>query len=169
MKLLDEAGRTIVLGTEVATGGEGRILDVVGNNDRLAKLYQLQLSPAKEAKLRRQVSWCPESVRSFAAWPERLLFTPDSRRLVGFLMPRVSGRPIHQLYRPRDRRSHFPKATWQFFQHVAKNLCAAFATLHEHAVFMADVNESNIMVGTDGMVRFIDCDSFQIPRACYAL
>jgi DNA-binding helix-hairpin-helix protein with protein kinase domain len=93
-----------------------------------------------------------------------LLFDATSNLCVGFTMQRVNARPIHQLYRPKDRKAYFPRATWGFLVHVAKNLTAAFDTLHENGILMADVNEGNVFVTEAGLVRLIDCDSYQVKN-----
>ncbi|MCW5558266.1 MAG: hypothetical protein KIT22_10605, partial [Verrucomicrobiae bacterium] len=81
----------------------------------------------------------------------------------GIVMPRMPGKEIHKLYGPGDRSAEFPQAGWDFLIHVAMNCAAAFETLHEHGVVMADVNEGNLLVKeNNGRVGLIDCDSYQI-------
>ncbi|MDA1277226.1 MAG: hypothetical protein O2960_24710 [Verrucomicrobia bacterium] len=77
----------------------------------------------------------------------------------------AKGKEIHRLYGPHDRYVEFPSAAWDFLIHVAKNSAAAFETLHEHGVIMADVNEKNLLVTSSGYVRLIDCDSYQFSHS----
>ena len=160
MPLRDDHGGVIQLGTRIAEAGEGRIFEVAGSPTLLAKIYKQAPSQAKIEKLRHQAQSAPQSVRDISAWPSRLLFDAAANRCVGFTMPRINARPIHQLYRPKDRKAHFPRATWIFLLHAAKNLTAAFDTLHENGILMADVNEGNVFVTETGLVRLIDCDSY---------
>ena len=59
----------------------------------------------------------------------------------------------------------FPNATWVFLIHIAENACRAFSTVHNHGHVVGDVNSKNLLVGSDGPVKFIDCDSFQVKHA----
>ena len=45
------------------------------------------------------------------------------------------------------------------------NIARAFAVLHASNIMVGDVNDRGIMVGRDGTVRIIDCDSFQFTAA----
>lgn len=162
---LDEHRNRIVLGERVGSpGGEGTTHAVPGRSDVVAKIYHANRLPDRHQceKLKFQVSAQLPHVRKIAAWPQKLLFD-DKGKTVGFLMPRITGKSIHLLYRPDDRNQHFPKATWQSLIDVARNVAAAFHCLHQHGVIMGDVNETNVFVTAEtGEVRFIDCDSFQI-------
>lgn len=166
--VLDEHRNRIVLGERVGSpGGEGTTHAVAGRSDVVAKIYHANRLPDRHQceKLRFQVSAQLPHVRKIAAWPQKLLFD-DKGKTVGFLMPRITGKSIHLLYRPDDRNQHFPKATWQSLIDVARNVAAAFHCLHQHGVIMGDVNETNVFVTAEtGEVRLIDCDSFQIQGA----
>lgn len=164
MPLRDDHGAVVQLGARIAEAGEGRIFEVAGSPALLAKIYKQAPSQMKAEKLRHQAQSAPQGVRDISAWPSRLLFDAASNRCVGFTMPRINARPIHQLYRPKDRKAHFPRATWVFLLHTAKNLTAAFDTLHENGILMADVNEGNVFVTETGLVRLIDCDSYQVTN-----
>ena len=48
---------------------------------------------------------------------------------------------------------------------VAANVSRAFAVVHEQGHVVGDVNHGNLLVRTDGTVKFIDCDSFQIRKS----
>lgn len=162
--LLDEHRNRIVLGERVGSpGGEGTTYAVVGCSEMVAKIYHSHRLPDRHQceKLSIQVAAQLPQVRKIAAWPQKLLY--EEGQPVGFLMPRITGKSIHLLYRPDDRNQHFPKATWQSLIDVARNVAAAFHCLHQHNVIMGDVNETNVFVTADtGEVRLIDCDSFQI-------
>lgn len=164
MPLRDDNGTVVHLGARIAEAGEGRIFEVAGSPALLAKIYKQAPSQAKAEKLRHQAQFAPKNVRDISAWPARLLFDAATNQCVGFMMPRINARPIHQLYRPKDRKTHFPRATWVFLLHTAKNLTAAFDTLHENGILMADVNEGNVFVTETGLVRLIDCDSYQVAN-----
>lgn len=145
-------------------GGEGQVYAIDGVPGMVAKLYHQPADPEKAAKLRYQVQIAKPELRGVAAWPTELLLDPANPRVVrGIVMPRISGKEIHKLYGPSDRAIEFPAVAWDFLVHVAMNCAAAFETLHEHGIIMADVNEGNLLVKEgEGRVSLIDCDSYQI-------
>ena len=163
---VDEFDRRVTLGERVGPrGGEGEIFRIQGEPASVAKLYHQPADATKAEKLRRLRDLAKPVLTNIAAWPERLLFVAsDRRQIAGFVMPFRAGQRVERLYNPRDRRKDYPKAGWDFLVHVARNCAAAFETLHEHGVLMADVNEGNVLVADDGLVRLIDCDSYQVIR-----
>jgi DNA-binding helix-hairpin-helix protein with protein kinase domain len=167
MPLIDDVGRPVTLGDRVGPrGGEGEIFRVNGEPGMVAKRYHQPADSRKAEKLRRLRDLSQPALQNVAAWPNRLLFDAAApQRVAGFVMPFREGRRIERLYSPRDRLKDYPKADWHFLLHVAWNCAAAFETLHEHGILMADVNEGNILVGDDGIVRLIDCDSYQVTAA----
>ena len=81
----------------------------------------------------------------------------------GFVMPRVAAKQdVHELYSPKSRSEAFPQADFRLVVHVATNVAKAFATLHQQGHIAGDVNHGNLLVGSDGTVTLIDCDSFQV-------
>jgi len=167
MSWLDENGNLIKLGARLTTpGGEGIIYELANDSSKVAKIYHEAPSPRKVAKLKHLRSLASKNLLEIAAWPTSLLFDVNHRQTAcGFIMPLVKGKEIHRLYGPHDRYVEFPLAAWDFLIHVAKNSAAAFETLHEHGVVMADVNEKNLLTTSNGYVRLIDCDSYQFSHA----
>ena len=91
-----------------------------------------------------------------------MTFCATARAVRGFIMPRVvARRDIHELYSPKSRAEAFPEVDFRFL-HVAANIVRAFAVVHEQGHVLGDVNHGNLLVGADGTVMLIDCDSFQI-------
>ena len=154
--------RGLRLGPVIGRGGEGMVYVVEGQKERVAKVYFSPPDRRKAQKLEVMSEAANPSLLKIAAWPDTLL--RDDRGVVrGFTMPRVvARRDIHELYRPKSRLEAFPAADFRFLVHVAANIARAFAVIHEQGHILGDVNEVNILVGTDGIVKLIDCDSFQI-------
>jgi DNA-binding helix-hairpin-helix protein with protein kinase domain len=133
----------------------------------VVKLYHERPSQEKAAKIRHltQLAGSHPSLLSFAAWPTSLV--TDGKEPRGFLMPFAKGKEIHQLFGPRERFIEFPTAGWDFLVHVARNCAAAFDSIHRMGVVIGDVNEGNLLVTQEGMVRLIDCDSYQVQNGSH--
>lgn len=161
--LYDSSGKRIVLANKIGTGGEGSVYDIKDQRGFVAKVYHQKISLQKSAKLTVMAQSRTEKLLSLAAWPIDTLHTSPKGEICGFIMPKVYGYlPVHQLYSPRSRRTEFPHADWRFLIHTGANIARAFAAVHEHKSVIGDVNHGNIVVAPNGIVKLIDCDSFQI-------
>jgi DNA-binding helix-hairpin-helix protein with protein kinase domain len=159
------AGAIIEIGRELGKGGEGVVYEVPANQHLVAKLYNTHHTPdaLKQDKLRFMAMTADKELLSYAAWPQETLHKTSNGPVVGFMMPKVSGRaPIHMLYSPAHRRQDYPQAAWDFLLFAARNTAAAFAAIHHHGHMLGDVNQGNVLVGADSKVVLIDTDSFQI-------
>lgn len=161
--LVTGKGAVVQIGRVLGKGGEGSVYEVPANPGQVAKLYHRMPDATKQAKLTFMAATADNQLLHYAAWPQETLHKNQNGPVIGFLMPKVTGRaPIHMLYSPAHRRQDYPKAAWDFLLYAARNTAAAFATLHSHGHILGDVNQGNIMVGSDSKVVLIDCDSFQI-------
>ena len=163
-RLVDESGTLIVLGTRLGSGGEGSVFDtpeIAGG--LVAKIYHEALPVHKQAKLHAMAAMGNSYLRTISAWPLRTVRELPSGQVAGFLMPKIAEcEPIHHLYSPAQRKQFFPKADYAFLISAARNVAAAFDSIHAHGHVVGDVNQGNLVVRADSIVRFIDCDSFQI-------
>ncbi|MFN7928919.1 MAG: hypothetical protein U0Y68_13420 [Blastocatellia bacterium] len=156
------ARTSIQLGQAIGRGGEGVVYAIEGQNDRVAKIYSTQPEIRKVQKLVAMAEAGTPALLRIAAWPIDLL-ADNKGNVQGFIMPRiVARRDIHELYSPKSRSEAFPEANFRFLSHVGANIARAFAVVHEHGQVLGDVNHGNLLVGSDGTVMLIDCDSFQI-------
>lgn len=154
-------GSQVRLGRELGRGGEGAVHEITGTQ-LVAKVYARPPTATKIEKLRAMTRRNTPALLRIAAWPVDLL-EDHASRVCGFLMPRVAGRhDVHQLYSPKSRRREFPHADARFLVRAAANLARAFASMHEAGHVIGDVNHGNALVGADGTVMLIDCDSFQV-------
>ena len=159
---VNEQGLPILIGRELAAGGEGKVFDVPATPSLVAKVYHTPPSQEKAAKLAAMVRLAGEELSKFAAWPKSLLYDPQSRALAGLLMPRIDGaRQIHELDTPAHRKSMFPTADWRFLARVARNCAASVTTVHHYGIVIGDINHGGFLVTPHGTVKLIDCDSFQ--------
>lgn len=164
---LARARTAIRLGQELGRGGEGAVLAIEGQTDRVAKVYSTPPGQRKVQKLIAMAEAASPALLKISAWPIDLLI--DNKATVrGFVMPRViARRDIHELYSPKSRSEAFPEADFRFLVHVAANIARAFAVVHEQGHVVGDVNHGNLLAGPDGTVMLIDCDSFQIGMGAH--
>lgn len=155
-------GMPVRLGPELARGGEGVVHTLLDSPDRLAKLYLTVPDAEKRAKLQAMLEASTESLTRIAAWPAELVADRQGK-VRGFIMRKApSSAEAHELYTPRSRAHAFPEADFRFVLHVAANLVRSFGALHQAGYVIGDVNHAQVLVGLDGKVMLIDCDSFQV-------
>lgn len=161
--LVTAKGASVQVGRELGRGGEGSVFEVQAIPDQVAKLYHKVPSQEKQSKLIYMASAADDQLLGYVAWPLTTLHEKRGGPVLGFLMPKVTGKdPVHQVYSPAHRRQERPKAAWDFLLYAARNTAAAFEALHTHGHVLGDVNQGNILVGNDSKVVLIDSDSFQI-------
>src|SRR6185503_19866329 len=115
----DSQGRLVPLGAALGHGGEGRVFEVRGRRDLVAKLYHQAVEPEKAAKLETIVRLRTDRLLRLAAWPVETLHERQRGEVAGLLMPRVHGfREIHTLYSPKSRLAAFGHAGWPFLIHT---------------------------------------------------
>jgi DNA-binding helix-hairpin-helix protein with protein kinase domain len=164
--LFDAISQSIPLGDELGRGGEGSVYEVDGNPALVVKVYhKAPLDDDQVAKLRSMSAIWSAKLEAISAWPRSILFDPIDRKPCGLLMSKMEGaRPLHELYGTTARRRHFPDVGWHHLVLAARNVAAAFNTLHAANIVLGDVNQGNSLVDGKMCVRMIDCDSFQIAR-----
>jgi DNA-binding helix-hairpin-helix protein with protein kinase domain len=162
--LYDSRRGAHALGRELGRGGEGSVYELPHEKDLVAKLYHRPADPERAAKIMAMSRSTTPRLCEVAAWPVEPLSTAPGGGVVGFLMPRCAGRPIHALYGPKSRLVDFPSANWAFLIQAAANLARAFSVVHEQGHVIGDVNQGNCLVSPRATVTLIDCDSFQIAR-----
>lgn len=149
------------LSERLGGGGEGTVY-ACENYNLVAKIYHEPITEEKAEKLRWMAANKNQRLLKVAAWVVDVLHKTPDGEIVGFLMPNVKAKEIHELYSLKSRRVYFPDATWHFLVHTAANLARAFHNLHRDAHIMGDVNHGNCVVMRDGTVKLIDCDSYSI-------
>ena len=161
--LFTSKGKQIAVGRQLGKGGEGSVHEVPALTDQVAKLYHKAPDQMKQTKLSFMASTADAQLLNYIAWPQDTLHYTLGGPIVGFLMPKVSGKaPVHMIYSPAHRRQDYPKSAWDFLLYVARNIAASFQTVHSHGHVIGDVNQDSFMVGRDSKVILIDSDSFQV-------
>ncbi|MCA9234052.1 MAG: hypothetical protein KDA44_01180 [Planctomycetales bacterium] len=162
--LIDSQGQAVTLQGQIGKGGEGSVFEIAERSDIVAKIYhKAVLDEDVTSKLDAMMACRSEDLASIAAWPESVLFDKNSGQARGFLMARMkNARPLHELYGTASRRVRFPDVRWHHLLLAARNLAAAFDTMHSAGIVVGDVNQGNLLVDNQMRVRLIDCDSFQV-------
>lgn len=159
----DSEGNRITLGSLIGQGGEGSVYEVVERPDLVAKFYFKDISSDKAQKLIGMSKTYNSEIGRFAAWPCRTLHKSPNSTPVGFLMNKIIGyKEIHDLYGTASRKREFEKADWSFMILTARNLASAISVIHQNDCVVGDLNDRNIIIGQDALVKLIDCDSYQI-------
>lgn len=157
----DSQNQPYRLGEQLGRGGEGAVFSCE-DLSIVAKIYHEPVEEEKAEKLRWMAENKDEHLLKVAAWVIDVLTDAPDGKVVGFLMPNVRAKEIHELYSLKSRRIYFPEATWHFLVHTSANVARAFYSLHKHTHVMGDVNHGNCVVLADGTVKLIDCDSYSI-------
>lgn len=162
LRYYTSGGTAIDLTTVIGRGGEGSVYALA--DDRLvAKVYSSPIDSSKAQKLKWMAETCSDQLLTTAAWVLDTLHEKSSTgTIVGFVMPRIVAKEVHELYSPKSRRLYFPKADWRFLILTAKNLAAAFNNMHAAGHVIGDVNQGNVVVLPNANVKLIDCDSYQL-------
>jgi len=163
MEVFDSKRNRIPLGRRLGSGGEGDVYESPINGAALvAKIYHNPVNPEKQEKLMGMFRTSNDRLHGISAWPLDTLHNTNGS-VIGFLMQKMTGyRAIHELYGPAHRKQEFPNADWAFLIQAARNVAAAFSTMHGHGHIIGDVNQGNIFVANNATIKLIDCDSFQI-------
>jgi DNA-binding helix-hairpin-helix protein with protein kinase domain len=162
-KWCDQHGRPIVIGDKLGVGGEGAVFTMPDQPQLVAKIYHRSQSPEKCKKLQVMSALSTDALNAVAAWPVATLHPYRGGPVAGIVMPRLTeAQEIHELYSPAHRKANFPKADWRFLIRAARNCAGAFAILHQQGIVIGDVNQGNVFVTKQALVRLIDCDSFQL-------
>lgn len=159
----DDKDKPVTLGEVVGRGGEGQVFALPNDPQQVAKVYDTPPVHLQRNKLSAMARLATPQLTAVAAWPTSTLREGPQRTVVGFIMPALHHyHPLHRLYSPAERDQLFPDRDWGFLVQAAAHLAEAFAVVHEHGHIIGDVNERNVLVGSDAQIALIDCDSFQV-------
>lgn len=153
--------RRLELVRSIGRGGEGDVYGLAGDTKKAVKVYKEEKRAAREAKVRAMVRSRLAQSSNLVAFPEEVV-TNRSGKFMGFTMRLVEGfRELHQLYGPKSRKIHYPKADFRFLVRAAANTARAVGQVHSSTCVIGDLNESGLLVSPEATVALIDADSFQ--------
>ena len=151
----------VSLAGSIGKGGEGEVYAIDGRSDQAVKIYNTGLRSKREGKVRAMVGARLAIKTDLVAYPVEVV-TDHRGIFLGFVMRLLSGYlPLHELYSPKSRQRHFPKADFRFALHAALNVARAVGKVHQTGCVIGDLNHSGVLVAQDATVALIDADSFQ--------
>lgn len=149
------------VGELIGKGGEGEVYAIKGRSGLAVKIYKTNLRAIREDKVRAMVSENLAVRSDLVAFPGDVV-TDTRGNFLGFVMRLVLGyHPLHELYSPKSRQRHFPKADYRFIVHAALNVARAVGKVHQTGCIIGDLNHSGVLVAQGATVALIDADSFQ--------
>ena len=150
-------------GKLIGAGGEGAVYEDRDESGMVIKvLHDQHATPERAAKLQTMCNNPPQNAEALS-WPNVVETDAGGLR---YRMPKAPGR-VGTAYRfiSANERRQLPnyQQEYGYRAKIGVEIAEAFRWLHAIHVRIGDVNPSNILVGEDGSVMLIDCDSFQIP------
>lgn len=153
--------RPLRLGPRIGKGGEGEVYKVDGDPALAVKIYTAVDRSIRESKITAMVTAELAAKAPLVAFPVSITRRSDGN-FAGFLMRLVGNhQPLHELYSPGSRKTHFPQADYRFLVRAAANISRAIASVHAAGCVVGDINHSGILVSSKATVALIDADSFQ--------
>lgn len=158
-----------------ASGGEGNIYKINGDNESVAKIYKdhcfksnkYMPDPRKyleekiETMLELPVNPYIEDVLCIA-YPTDFLKDEDGK-FVGYVMPKINAdRCLFTVLRQRCREVFFDNYTYRHSVVIAYNMAYIINRLHQAGIVIGDLNPSNFLVNKDGTIVVVDVDSFNV-------
>jgi DNA-binding helix-hairpin-helix protein with protein kinase domain len=168
---LQSNGQEIILLKKFASGGEGFICSIKGNNRFVVKIYT-KFVPYEKLKvmlLNKPIDPMASQNHTSIAWPEDIVLD-TSGKPIGYLMPKAGTKEatnerlftLNKLLLPLERKKELPDFSYKDIAIVAYNFCLAVQELHASGYIIGDLNESNALITDDAFVTLIDTDSFQV-------
>ena len=144
-------------------GGEGDIYEIIGDNDRCAKIYNSGARKKEtEKKLIVMVKNIPnKAVLSQIAWPLDILYDTVGT-FIGFVMPKINvSDELTFVYSYGSAK--YKQLSFEQKMIIAQNICAVIDAVHRAGFVFGDFNPANIGVDMNtGHVAFWDTDSYHI-------
>ena len=163
-------GNTYTIGAKIKGGGEGTVYEVVGHQNKVAKIYLPKILSERKNLENKILAMIKQPVKNaidssghvFICWPEEAIYD-NSGFFCGFIMPKASSvTKLQLLYLSDTRKQKLPNFTWKVLLVIAFNLANAVNSVHAAGHIVGDFNPNNVLVDNNGKVTLIDVDSFDI-------
>ncbi|THF86289.1 hypothetical protein E7T09_13905 [Deinococcus sp. KSM4-11] len=157
-------GEQVVLGREVGQGVRADVLLLRNRPDQVAKRWRDELKEGEAAHLRALVAAHTPELEAVSTWPVNTLHD-HAGTLLGVVRPYLNlgdFRDLTWLSSPALRLRAFTNAGWAFRVRVAAAVAQAIAGLHAAGQMMGDVNPLHVLVSSQGRVRLVNVDAWQL-------
>lgn len=153
----------IYLESKLADGGQGTVYSIRGNDNIVAKIYNLDsIDNIKEKKLDYLVNHPINSEN--ICWPIDTLYYKN--KFVGFIMPKVKGKCISKLIQNASNVEKYYKDYNKKIQiDQILNILHSFELLHNNNIIVGDIKLENIMFEKENFnITLVDMDSVQVDQ-----
>ena len=153
---------TINNNNEIHRGGEGRIITLDNEPNRVAKIYHDSITPISE----QQFQFLSQLNSSIFVVPLELLLKDNN--IVGYIMEYlgIDYFPLSSLF--QNTFCNRNNITTVLKQEIAQKIIEGVELAHKQNVVVGDLNQYNILVNNSGSVKFIDTDSYQTPAHAHS-
>ena len=171
LEVFDPKGEPLVLGEKdtLASGGEGTVYTLPISPHFLVKIYKdkvrqdSQKMQNMQRRLKDMLTFSSCLKKDFLAWPQ-MEVRDAQKATIGFLMRKVEGKTFQRFQGgPAIIQKTFPSWTRKELALTALDFVQKVRFLAAQGILVNDFNPANFLVNEQCQVRFIDCDSYQIP------
>ena len=158
-KVSTHTGNTFYLNddNEIHRGGEGRILLIDNQPNKIAKIYHQGIKGINKKRF----DALQKLDKSLFIIPEELLLI--NNLIIGYTM-QFAGNDFFALASCFNK--NFCKknnCTQKIKQTIANKLINAVKQAHKQNIVLGDLNQYNVLVNTKGDIKLIDTDSYKVP------
>ena len=157
-----------VLGSEIASGGEGIVYEVKNNNKLVAKIYHdRKLKSSRQYMKEKIETMLDQPVDPYVngklciTWPTDTLCDVNGN-FVGFVMPKIDVKSSIIRGQRDDKVRFFKNYNYTYSVAMAYNIALIVSRVHATGSTVGDFNPKNILLKDTGEVVFVDADSFNI-------
>ncbi|HIP49328.1 MAG TPA: hypothetical protein EYG92_10240 [Lutibacter sp.] len=162
--------KTAELGKKLGSGGEGDVYEMKNNNAVVIKLYNDHCKTNQRFKklkriIKKGITY-KESAEKKIAMPLDILMD-DSGSFVGYVMPKVNGKPIKISLFSKDKiEKNYPNLTRKDLVELCIHFLKQIEYLHSKNILIGDINPLNLLIDEKDprICWIIDTDSFQVDE-----
>lgn len=152
-------GQSIVLGAQIASGGEGHVFKT-NSPTYVAKVYMPEKTTShKLTKIQAMIS---KGIDYPGICVPKALLHNSKDEFVGYLMKKAEGEKVRSLYMKPLFLKKFPSWKKRDLVELCITILKKIGYLHKNGIILGDINPDNILVKTPKDVFFVDCDSYQV-------
>ncbi len=158
-QLKTHTGKIIFLNdkNEIYRGGEGRILLIDNQNDKVAKIYHTGIKPIDK----KHFDELQNLDKNIFITPDELLYRNNN--VAGYTM-KFAGKDFFALASCFNKSFCKKNNCNQKIKFkIAQNLINAVKSAHKCNIVIGDLNQYNVLVDAKGNIKLIDTDSYKIP------